>query len=323
LRRVHRLTADRFTAHGDSISTIDGDVWGFYREGEIRATHEIAETGDYLLRLRAYGEQAGNELPKLGVRVDGREIHVQPVEALEGSPETYDVRTRLEKGTRRLAVAYLNNFNADGDRNVFLASFEVIGPLDAPPEEYPPQHRRILPRKPQPGHELEFARERLRQLASRAYRRPVKDPELDRLVALVRMAMEDGETFERGIQLALQAILVSPHFLYRWELDPPDLEPGTARELNDYEVASRLSYFLWCSMPDDELFELAAAGKLTDPEILERQVRRMIADPKADAFVDSFGGQWLQIRSLDQHEPDPTVFPSWSDELRRAMNREA
>lgn len=323
LKRVQRVATDRFKTEADAISTLEEEVWAFYREGEIVAEHEFAVGGDYLLRIQAYGEQAGSELPKMGVRLDGREVHVQSVKALEGRAETFEVPVVVEAGRHRLGVAYLNNFNSDGDRNVFMSRFEVVGPLGVPAEDYPAVHRRILPRRPLPGEERAYATEVLGKLAGRAFRRPATPMEVERLVRIAEGEWADGGNFESGMQLAVQAVLVSPHFLYRWELDPPDLAGAGPRELNDYEVASRLSYFLWSSMPDDTLLALAAAGELRQPEVREAQVRRMLRDERAWELVRQFGGQWLQVRNLAEVAPDPTLFPGWDEELRVAMEREA
>lgn len=159
-------------------------------------------------------------------------------------------------------------------------------------------------------------------LATRAYRRPVTEAEVRRLVRLVELGMADGGGYEAGMRLAVQAVLVSPHFLFRWELDPAGAKASETRELTDYELASRLSYFLWSSMPDAALFASAARGELRRPAVLETQVRRMLTDERAQALVQNFGGQWLQVRNLDQVEPDATVFPGWGSDLREAMRRE-
>jgi hypothetical protein len=166
------------------------------------------------------------------------------------------------------------------------------------------------------------AREILKPFASRAFRRPARPEEVDALVRLVNPALEEGETFERGIQIAVAAVLVSPHFLFRVEIDPEADNPKSIRELNDYELASRLSYFLWSSMPDDELFSLADRGVLHEDDVLEAQIRRMLQSDKAQALVVNFGGQWLNLRNLEDVTPDPTRFGHFSDALRRDMRRE-
>lgn len=155
-------------------------------------------------------------------------------------------------------------------------------------------------------------------LARRAFRRPATKDELDRLVSLATRAGSPG-SLEPSVQLALEAILVSPQFLFRIEVDPPGKGPGV-RLLNDYELASRLSYFLWSSMPDDPLFEAAARGQLRTG--VEQQVRRMLADGKSQALVASFCGQWLELRNLERVHPDRRMFPGFNDDLRRAMRTE-
>ncbi len=200
-----------------------------------------------------------------------------------------------------------------------------------PGQPRPESHRRILFREPASAGEYpEAARAILERFASRAYRRPVTPPELDRLLAVVQVALADGENFERAIQLAVQAVLVSPNFLFRVELDSrprnhPEAGKGATRgvePIGGYEVASRLSYFLWSSMPDDELLRLAGQGKLRSPEVLAAQARRMIDDPRGRALVDNFGGQWLQIRNLRSISPDRERYPAFDEPLREAMFRE-
>ncbi len=158
-------------------------------------------------------------------------------------------------------------------------------------------------------------------LAGRAWRRPATDAEIVRLQQLVDVAISEGEGVERGLELAIRGILLSPHFIYRPELDddPSSTEP---RLLNDYELASRLSYFLWSSMPDDTLFDAAANGRLRDESGLRAEVDRMLNDSKAQALVDNFAGQWLRIRALDDHVPDYATFPDWDDSLRDSMSQE-
>jgi Protein of unknown function (DUF1592)/Protein of unknown function (DUF1588)/Protein of unknown function (DUF1585)/Protein of unknown function (DUF1595) len=156
----------------------------------------------------------------------------------------------------------------------------------------------------------------------RAYRRSVTPAEVDRVLKLVEMALASGEDFNAAIGVGLQAILVSPHFLFRVELDPEPNNPDAIRTINDYELATRLSYFLWSSMPDDELFTLARLGLLRKGGNLDRQVRRMLADPKAQALIENFAGQWLQLRNLDTVAPDKGRYPDFDESLRRAMRKE-
>ena len=155
----------------------------------------------------------------------------------------------------------------------------------------------------------------------RAYRRPVTDADLRGPFALYRTARADAG-FEAGIEMALSAVLVSPQFLFRVEHDPAGVPPDTVYRIGDLELASRLSFFLWSSIPDDELLDVASAGKLHTPAVLERQVRRMLADPRSDALVSNFAAQWLHLRNLESMTPDMRLFPDFDDNLRQAFRRE-
>ncbi|HVF09825.1 MAG TPA: DUF1592 domain-containing protein, partial [Abditibacteriaceae bacterium] len=167
------------------------------------------------------------------------------------------------------------------------------------------------------------ARTMLTRLAERAYRRPPTSQDIERLMRAYDLATKNGESFAHGMHLAVQAVLVSPHFLFRVEAEPQQIKAGSDRALNSYELASRLSYFLWSSMPDDELLAVAARGELTQPAVLEREARRMLQDPKARALADNFAGQWLMLRNLRDVSPDPKNFPHFNDNLREAMKQES
>src|SRR5204863_7040063 len=165
---------------------------------------------------------------------------------------------------------------------------------------------------PKGPHDAAQVRRILGDLARRAYRRPVTDTEVDELLRTVAMVQKDGEPFEEGLCLAIQRLLISPHFLFR-------VEKGQGKDIHpvsQHELATRLSYFLWSSMPDDELLRCAAEGRLRKPDVLEAQVRRMLKDDRAYALVENFGGQWLQTRALESHTPDRTRFPEFTDYTR-------
>jgi hypothetical protein len=170
--------------------------------------------------------------------------------------------------------------------------------------------------------EAACARRILTALARRAYRGEVSDADLEALETFFRRGREDGGSFEAGIGLALRRLLASPKFIFRLEPDPPSVAPGAAYALSDRAIASRLAFFLWSSIPDDELLDLADAGRLGDPDVLDAQVRRMLADPKAQALVDNFLGQWLQLRNLENKQPNSHAFPDFDDNLRHALRRE-
>jgi hypothetical protein len=161
----------------------------------------------------------------------------------------------------------------------------------------------------------------LKSLATRAWRRPVTDTELTPYLSLVTLARTEGDSVDVGLKLALQALLISADFLFRVELDP-DPASMTAHPLSHYEVASRLSYFLWSSMPDEALFSAAAAGTLHDSKVLQAQIKRMLQDGKASALVQNFAGQWLYTRVIPDLKPDAKLFPMFDAELKAAMRQE-
>jgi mono/diheme cytochrome c family protein len=172
------------------------------------------------------------------------------------------------------------------------------------------------------GHTPDCTRKIVANLARRAFRRPVTPPEIDRLTSLVTMARKNGDSYEEGISLAVEGILVSPHFLYRIERDPPKTGQDTTHLISQYELATRLSFFLWSSMPDDELRACADRQTLRKPEVLAAQMRRMLKDPRSHALAENFAGQWLQFRALESFKPDKDRFPDFDDYLRMSMRQE-
>ncbi len=203
---------------------------------------------------------------------------------------------------------------------------ESEGPFGGPPPQPPEAYRRLMIALPTAEHpsadeRADCARKILRRFVDRAFRRPAKDDEIQRLMKLWRMADDDKTPLDRSVQIPLAAVLTSPNFLFRAEPDPEPENPSVHR-IGDYALASRLSYFLWSSMPDDELFALAGRGQLHATEQLSAQVRRMLKDPKSQALVDNFASQWLQYRRLDGMTPDKSQFSDFDESLRRAMRRE-
>ena len=204
----------------------------------------------------------------------------------------------------------------------FLDAFRIVGPFAAAGPGETPTRQRIFSCHPRQSADGEScARTIMRTLARRAYRRPVTRDDMALLMAVYDQDAAEGG-FEAGIEAALQALLVSPDFLYRVAHDPPGLPAGASYRIPALELASRLSFFLWSSIPDDALLESAERGELNDPTELDRQVRRMLADPRAAALVENFAGQWLLLRNLAAHRPDLPLFPNFDDSLRQAMRRE-
>lgn len=189
----------------------------------------------------------------------------------------------------------------------------------------PAARPRILvcdPRQAEGDEKLECVRRILQAFVTRAFRRPPEPDEVRRLLDLGLSAWQNGADEDEALQVVFQAVLVSPHFLFRVEADPEADDPDGIRDLNDYELACRLSYFLWSSMPDETLFTLAQAGKLREPGVIREQVQRMLHDDKAVALVKNFAGQWLQLRDVAKLTPDPQLFPNFDEALRNAMLRE-
>jgi hypothetical protein len=198
----------------------------------------------------------------------------------------------------------------------------ITGPYAAKGAGDTPSRRRLFVAKPKGATDEDAcAKQILSTVMRRAYRRPVTDADVGRVLPLYREARADGD-FNAGIEAALSAVLVSREFLFRVERDPLGAMPGTAYRVSDIELASRLSFFLWGSIPDDELLAAAEHGDLRQPEVLTQQTRRMLADPRARAIVTNFAGQWLHLRNLDSITPDPRLFPDFDDNLRQAMRRE-
>ncbi len=217
-----------------------------------------------------------------------------------------------------VAVNEMRDGNAAVDKVAIGGPYVSHGPGDTP------SRRAIFSCQPATNSnsdEERCAQEILSGLARRAYRRPLEEFDVSTLMNFYRMGRSDG-SFDAGIQLALERLLISPDFLFRVERDPIDSDPGTIYALTDLEIASRLSYFLWSSGPDDELLALAERSRLNDPAILEQQVMRMLADPRATALVQNFAGQWLYLRNLRGAVPDPLVFPEFDENLREAFAKE-
>ncbi|HLY72718.1 MAG TPA: DUF1592 domain-containing protein, partial [Planctomycetota bacterium] len=327
----HRPKPRRFDARSMQVTgglSPDGDMLTLFANGECVQPIEIVQPGAYLVRIRAAGDQAGNEPARMSLRVDERPIRVYDVPAVRKNPQIIEEKVELSAGLRRVAAGFINDYyNPDAkpsarDRNLIVDYIEIVGPVDAAPPEPPESHRRIIFRKPGPSlPKRQAAAEDIARFAGRAFRRPLRPAELEKLLALFDLADRQGDSFEAAVKLPLQAVLVSPRFLFRIEHDGV-LERG-AHRLDDYELATRLSYFLWSTMPDAELFELAERGTLHTPEVLEAQVRRMLKDPKSKALAENFAIQWLQLRRLEAQAPDPKRFPGWDEALRTAMHDEA
>ena len=275
---------------------------------------------------------------------DPRGLYTPQIEALE-------VRTPVTAGPHTVGVAFLRKTSAEpeGIRKLYLRPFTgegsggdsryqpyvesvtIAGPYEssgARPVEETPSRERIFTCRPAGDagtaadrDEAACARDILSTVARRAYRRPVSDEDVARLLTFFDRGRAAG-SFDSGIEMALRRLLVSPEFLFRVERDPEGIAPGASYRLSDLELASRLSFFLWSSIPDDELLGVAERGELADPETFDAQVERMLADPRSEALVGNFAGQWLTLRNAAAVRPDEDEFPDFGEGLRQAFRRE-
>ncbi|MCS7045195.1 MAG: DUF1592 domain-containing protein [Gemmataceae bacterium] len=279
----------------------------------LHALIKVSQDGEYTFRVKMYGKSSDSEPPRVALLADDKELKVVEVKTGEKRGDVYEAKLHLKEGANTRFAAKLLNPGGDPPRSVSVEWFELFGPADP----YPATHRKLLATTA--TTKAAKTRDILGRFASKAYRRPATPDEIERLAKLVEQTEQRGESWEAGIGLAMQAVLCSPKFLFRVELDDrpdtPDPHP-----IDDYQLACRLSYFLWSSMPDDELFALAASKQLHAN--IEAQVRRMLKDPKSAALIENFSMQWLQLRPLRNFSPDPDRFPEFNDKLRNDMLKE-
>ncbi len=302
--------------------------------GTIEADHRVDFDGDYDILVGMPGERGKDAKPvQLGFFVDGKLVHqvqveTKPSDLVYFSPfSDVTFRVPLPEGEHKLRVEFLNDdFIQTLDENEYYKSkvnkypstISITGPFPSKLEKA--SRKKIFICDPGTGNAC--VEKIVANLARRAYRRPVTPDETASLMKLVALAKSNGEDVEQGIQLALQGMLVSPNFLFRIERNADPKNPEKIHRINDFELASRLSYFIWSSTPDEELLKLAETGKLHEDQVLTAQVKRMLADSRSVALADNFAGQWLEIRNLDSIKPDPDKFLSWGPELRNAMKTE-
>ena len=306
--------------------------------------------GEYDLQMRLTRDrnehvEGLNEAHELVVLLDREQIKAFTIKPPPGRKdfahvdEHLKLRLTVKAGPHDLGVTFLKNptalietlrqpynshFNMHRHprQNPALYQVTITGPFESREPGESPSRRRIFTMRPKSLPEEEPAASQiLETLMRRAYRRPVARADLDRVLPFYREARRDGD-FDAGIEAALSAVLVSPEFLFRVERDPAKIAPQTAYRVNDRTLATRLSFFLWSSIPDDELLDLAARNELHNPATLEEQTRRMLADPRSRTLVTNFADQWLYLRNLDSITPDGRLFPDFDDNLRQSMRRE-
>ena len=300
----------------------------------VEAIHRVEYGGEYTVRFGLPGERAPAGKPvTLNLWMDGKlltskEIETKPSGLVYFDPYSEEeVKLYLPVGDHIFRAGFTNDdfvkTLASSDlynnkKNKFFNSIIFIGPFPSAVEKE--SRKRVLICDPESGRACQ---ERiLSSLARRAYRRPVTPRETASLMRFVDLAKSDGHSNEQGLELAIQAMLVSPNFIFRIEHDANPTDPAEVHQISEVDLASRLSYFLWSSMPDDALLGLAESGRLRAPGTLRREIARMLADPRSGALASNFAGQWLETRNLDVVEPDTRKFPEWNAELREAMKAE-
>ena len=334
-----RIQASRDAANSAAI----GRVSPFTADGSIALPFDFPARGTYEFAFgatdrRQRSEEDGRYLPDMEpppprlmtLLLDDRRMATKAVEAAQYFNRSERVRLSVGPGEKPIWVGFIdfkggpmNPNETFSRRKLWVDYLEINGPYDAEPMPLPASHSDIFSCLPE-GEEpwLPCAAEIIDRLTRRAFRRPPTTVEAERLIELAERSMRQGESFEGMMQTVLQAVLVSPQFLFRIERDPGAAASEGHRTVDGYEMASRLSYFLWSSMPDDALLDAAQSGLLDSPEGVRTQARRMLADRKSSALVKNFGGQWLHLRNLADAAPDASRFPEFDESLRESMRQE-
>ncbi len=300
----------------------------FTSAGEASMEYLAPVDGEYAIRIKVWGDQAGNEPAKLDLRVDNRPAKKADVTAASrDKAQVVEDTVKITRGTHKVSVAFLNDFYDEKatdpkrrDRNLYLAGVEIEGPLKSTARQLGAAAERIFSAGGKLGENDAGARAILQEFANRAFRRAAIPAEVDRLMTIFKSAQKEKETWRDSLRITMKAVLVSPYFLFRIEWQPDAGNPQKIVDLNEFSLASRLSYWLWSTTPDDELLSLAFRNQLRSN--LPAQVARMLKDPKARALPENFGGQWLELRTLNVTVPDKQRFPEYSSALRDAMRRE-
>ena len=355
---THTYTLSKYLRQNDRMS----EDLPFGSRGGLAVRHTFPATGEYIVRLRLQKNHRDqirglSQQHDLEFRLDGERLQLFSVGGpiVDGDRTQYflnadrdlDVRIRTTAGPHLVSAAFLARpgvaegplrptvsvatfgFNSEVLRDEAdepgLWTIRIDGPFETeanPSAGDSPSRRRVFVCYPtEASEERSCAKEIVSGLVRRAFRRPFTEADLETLLPFFDGGRNRGG-FEAGVEFALRRVLVSPDFLFRFERDPIDIQPERPYELSDVELASRLSFFLWSTIPDEELLSLAVAGELGDPTVLDRQIARMLADPRANALVHNFSGQWLYLRNMELIAPDPMAFPAFDDNLRDAFSRE-
>jgi hypothetical protein len=327
----------------------------FGSRGGISVVHTFSADGEYVFKIELHPTPTGQlfghtaEGERIEVSIDGGRVALIDIDPLmsQSDPDGMNLRTpavQIKAGPRRVSAVFMPRF--DGPVDDLLAPIEhtladtqiglaygvttvphlrdlgVSGPYNVTGVSETPSRRLIFGCRPLAAdEELACARQIITKLAMQAYRRPLNESDIEGLMTFYGQGRSDVD-FENGIRMALQALLSSPHFIFRFERVPSAAAAGTPYRIDDIELASRLSYFLWASAPDGELIQAAAAGDLSGNHAIEAQVQRMLADPRAESLATRFAAQWFRLQDLDKIYPDPLAYPQFDRTLAASMRRE-
>jgi len=312
----------------------------FGSRGGLAFRHQFPFDAEYVMRIRLQGSTARSSGEQIDVRLDGERIALfttgsQPRVAGEGVPDpVLETRFAAKAGPRLIGVSVVGRTAAPEGlapahlpvgnisfRSGGVSAVELEGPFNAQGAGETPSRQRLFTCRPRNAQEEKrCAREIAGSLSRRAFRRPADERDLQTLVGFFDRAR--GEGFEAGVQAIVERVLIDPEFLFRVERDPQGAAPGEVYRISDLELASRLSFFLWSSVPDDELLDLAARGRLRDAAVLRAQVTRLLADSRSSSLVTNFASQWLHLRNMRAVAPDLAEFPDFDENLRQAFQRE-
>ena len=338
-----------YLASSDASQNQRLDGMPFGTRGGIVARHTFPADGEYKFSNQNFG--VGSFIPgeQLALIIDSERAHLWPYRGVglavgmtAETDGTLEVTVPVRAGSRLVGATFIatnyrpsldiirqydrksleNNTIPQMQNYPAIGFVRIQGPFNAERPGDSASRRKVFTCRPKLAGESECARQILTTLARRAYRRPPTAEEIATLLSFFENGRRDG-SFDDGIELALRLLLAGPQFLVRGEREPADVRAGHAYSISGVELASRLSFFLWSSIPDDELITLASKGRLSQPAVLEQQVRRMLADPRSEALVSNFAQQLLYLRNLPATSPDGVFYPNWDDELRQSLKRES
>ena len=321
----------------------------FNTRGGMLVEHTFPSDGEYKFSIQNFGLGTFHPGEKLELSIDGERVHlwdyvgVGLVEGMGGDDDgSLEVTLPVKAGSREIGAAFLaTNYRPSGNMiqeferksienneipqvqmHPAIGMMKVIGPFNAERPVDSVSLRKVFTCQPASAdEEPQCARQIISSLARQAYRRPVTDEDLGPLMAFYQRGASEG-TFRDGIEVSLRRLLTDPKFLIRTEVEPEEVAEGEIYQITDLELASRMSFFMWSSIPDAELIDLAAAGRLSEPAVLEQQVKRMLQDPRSKALVNDFAQQWFYLRNLSNIFPDGIYYPNWDGELRDGFQRE-